>query len=135
MVDSCSMIVVKNGCILLLQRGMTDPWMPGRWCLPGGKMDPGETPRQAAIRELLEEAGISPSRISHFDTYSGEGRNHHIFCALSHTGEVTLPDGECSDYCWVTRDEARLFPLIPQLSRNIHKMFDFVESLGTTDAI
>ncbi|MFJ9724968.1 NUDIX hydrolase [Streptomyces sp. NPDC101209] len=27
------------------------------WELPGGKIDPGETPRQAAVRELLEETG------------------------------------------------------------------------------
>jgi len=98
-------------------------------------MEPGETPKQAAIREVLEEAGISPSSISFFDSYKGEGKNHHVFFSLSHTGEVTLPDGECTDFCWVNRDEARLFPLIPQLSRNIHKMFDFVESLGSADAI
>jgi 8-oxo-dGTP pyrophosphatase MutT (NUDIX family) len=31
----------------------------GRWTLPGGRVDPGETPAGAAEREALEEAGVS----------------------------------------------------------------------------
>ena len=32
---------------------------PTQWCFPGGKLDPGETPREAAVRELLEETGLA----------------------------------------------------------------------------
>ena len=39
--------------ILLIQRADT-----GEWALPGGKLDPGETPAEAASRELAEEAGV-----------------------------------------------------------------------------
>jgi 8-oxo-dGTP pyrophosphatase MutT (NUDIX family) len=31
---------------------------PGQWALPGGRMDPGETPEQAALRELAEEVAL-----------------------------------------------------------------------------
>ena len=30
----------------------------GQWALPGGRLDPGESPTQAAIREMAEEVGI-----------------------------------------------------------------------------
>jgi ADP-ribose pyrophosphatase len=39
--------------VLLIQRKDT-----GEWAIPGGKIDPGENPRQAASREVVEEAGV-----------------------------------------------------------------------------
>lgn len=39
---------------------------PDRWDLPKGHADPGETPRQTAIRELCEETGLTPSQV-HLD--------------------------------------------------------------------
>jgi 8-oxo-dGTP pyrophosphatase MutT (NUDIX family) len=35
--------------------------MIGFWCVPGGIVDPGETPQEAAARELWEEAGLRPT--------------------------------------------------------------------------
>ena len=52
------MIIERDNRVLLLRRGMTAPWMPGRWNLPGGNVERGETPEQGAIREAEEEAGV-----------------------------------------------------------------------------
>jgi 8-oxo-dGTP diphosphatase len=45
--------------ILMLERA--SGMMTGFWSVPGGIVDPGETPQQAAVRELFEEAGITPT--------------------------------------------------------------------------
>ena len=51
-------LVDPDGRVLIAQRpeGKT---MAGLWEFPGGKVEPGETPEQALIRELQEELGIN----------------------------------------------------------------------------
>ncbi|MDX3901222.1 MAG: (deoxy)nucleoside triphosphate pyrophosphohydrolase [Sphingobium sp.] len=50
-------LVDADGRVLLQQRPPGKP-MPGLWEFPGGKVESGETPEAALIRELLEEVGI-----------------------------------------------------------------------------
>ena len=49
--------------VLLLHRPSDMRAHPGQIALPGGKIDPGETPVQAALREAWEELGIRPSAV------------------------------------------------------------------------
>ncbi|MDH3296993.1 MAG: (deoxy)nucleoside triphosphate pyrophosphohydrolase [Gemmatimonadota bacterium] len=44
---------------LFIQRRPVDGLLGGLWEFPGGKVEPGESPRQAAVREVVEETGMS----------------------------------------------------------------------------
>src|SRR5665213_2664370 len=49
-------IAVRNGALLLVRRGHAPS--RGRWSLPGGRVEPGETAREALVREMAEETGL-----------------------------------------------------------------------------
>lgn len=49
--------VIRDGRLLLAQR-TRPPELAGLWELPGGKVEPGETPAAALHRELVEELGV-----------------------------------------------------------------------------
>ncbi|MFC8284658.1 NUDIX domain-containing protein [Streptomyces cyaneofuscatus] len=53
---TADVVCIRGSEVLLIERG----WDPhkGMYALPGGHVDPGETSRNAAARELLEETGV-----------------------------------------------------------------------------
>lgn len=55
----------QEAAIIVTRRARTLRAHTGQWALPGGRIDPGETPREAALREMHEEINLSldPGRI------------------------------------------------------------------------
>lgn len=51
-------LVIREGALLLVQRGPDVAAFPGAWCLPAGYCEPDEPPALMAIRETEEETGL-----------------------------------------------------------------------------
>lgn len=94
--------IVKNkeGNILLVKESEKSSWKPGRWSLPGGKIDPGEDFLQAIHREMREETGVTVTveglfRIEELvEEFSTDFRlvHHYIFVVTIKEGQLTPAD-------------------------------------------
>ncbi|QRE00513.1 adenosine (5')-pentaphospho-(5'')-adenosine pyrophosphohydrolase [Burkholderia phage BCSR129] len=58
---AAGILYLNDGKILLIRRSAGAGDWPGHWALPGGGIDDGETPEQAAVRESEEEVSRRPS--------------------------------------------------------------------------
>lgn len=52
-------VVMHKDHVLIIRRSRTEGFLPGRWGVPCGKIDEGESSQQAVLRELYEETGLS----------------------------------------------------------------------------
>lgn len=84
-------LVERSGRYLLLRR-REGRYLGGQWDVPGGTVEPGESPAAAAVRECWEEAGLrvrAGAEVSHHRNRDTEGRDlvfHTLTYALEETG-------------------------------------------------
>jgi ADP-ribose pyrophosphatase YjhB (NUDIX family) len=117
----CAGAVVRDreGRLLLVQRGHAPSF--GLWSVPGGRVEPGETPERAAAREVLEETGllVEVGRLLasvHIGDYLV-----HDFAAEVVGGSLAAGD-DASDVRWCSFEEAELLPLTPGLLDDLRRM-------------
>jgi 8-oxo-dGTP diphosphatase len=71
--------------------------VPGAVALPGGHIEPGESPEEALYREVREEIGIIPTETVYVCTLlhrSQEFRKLHYFAVTSWKGEIVSQEAE-----------------------------------------
>lgn len=108
-------VIVEGGRVLLTQR-KRGTHLAGAWEFPGGKVEPGEDPREALARELLEEIGVI-STVGEivevtFHRYAEKSVLLLFFEAKRSPGSPEPRAIDVADVKWAARDDLRdeLFP-------------------------
>jgi 8-oxo-dGTP diphosphatase len=89
----------ERGRVLLVRRADD-----GRWAMPGGWVDPGETPEQAVVREVAEETGLRVSAPRLLHTKQQPASVHYTFGCKLDGGELRTSD-ESLEVAFVLPDE------------------------------
>jgi 8-oxo-dGTP diphosphatase len=108
-------VIEKEGMILIARRSGRSRHQPGKWELPGGKVERDETPEQSLRRELYEEFGIE-AEVGSFicgSTFTyPHGPIELIAYRVRHlSGEFVLRDHE--EIRWVTPPEMHDYDFAP----------------------
>jgi 8-oxo-dGTP diphosphatase len=112
-------VVSKDSRILLLRRPQEE-FMGGIYELPSGKVEDGESLDSALYREVMEETGLTITRIinyiGYFDYMSGSGRKTRQFNFKVDVAEFDkIKLQEHDEYAWVAETEFRNYPITDSL--------------------
>ena len=117
--------IVRDGRVLAARR-TAPPAAAGRWELPGGKVEPGETPAAALVREVREELGCDVAVTGWLAGSADIGRTHVLTVATAvllagspdpdpteHDAVRWLSAAELDEVDWLDPDR----PFLPELAR------------------
>lgn len=124
-------IIVEDDRVALVKRGHAP--LQGKWSIPGGVLEVGETLRKAAVREALEETGlvVQPGELlGVFERVipdeQGKMRYHYVlidFLCRRVDGQLTAGD-DAEEVRWFRREELAALELAQETEDVILKGFE-----------
>lgn len=125
-IEVVAAIITHNDQIFATQRGYGE--FKDGWEFPGGKMEPGETPQQALVREIREELDTEIEVGSLVETVEYDYPNFHLtmhcFLCTIRSGELVLKEHEAAK--WLTRAELDSVDWLPADVKVVEKLKAFV---------
>ncbi len=111
-------VVCRDDQILLIKRA--NPPQAGKWSLPGGRVEPGETLLDAVTREVLEETGIAIDVVRFLEAVERFGESFHyvILDYLATPKDPGMEPTAATDAAaaqWVNRPQLSSLDLADQL--------------------
>ena len=104
-IEVVAAIILKDGAIFATQRGYGD--FKGWWEFPGGKVEAGEGPREALIREIREELNAEISVGELLETVEWDYPNFHLtmHCFVCTMLSASMHLVEHDAAAWLTKDQ------------------------------
>jgi mutator protein MutT len=125
---SVGAVIVDEARVLLIKRGQAP--LQGRWSLPGGVVEVGETLRDALVREVREETGLDVDVGEVLDVLerierAADGRIEYHYVIIDYHCRVRGGDLACAsdaaDARWVDRDGLASCGVTPAVDAIVHK--------------
>jgi 8-oxo-dGTP diphosphatase len=111
-------IAVVDRTLLLVQRAQ--PPQAGRWTIPGGRVEAGESLTEAVEREMLEETGLVVDCGPFVGWVERRGHGYHFVIldfAVTPTGAGSpVAGGDAAEVAWVPFSEVPILPLVDGLA-------------------
>ena len=112
-IEVVAAIIIKEGKVFATQRGYGD-WK-GWWEFPGGKIEPGEEPRAALVREIKEELDADISVGDLLETVEWDYPSFHLtmhcYICLLNSESMHLNEHEAS--AWLTKETLNSVQWLP----------------------
>jgi mutator protein MutT len=118
-------LVERQGRWLVSRRGEGRPFA-GLWEFPGGRVAPGESPTEAAVRETWEETGLTVQAVGtlgRVTSRSGDGRVvlHLVLCRPI-AGEAAPVSPAVTQVRWAAMDELRGLAMPPANAEIVERL-------------
>lgn len=126
-IEVVAAVITYGNKIFATQRGYGE--FKDGWEFPGGKMEPGETPQQALVREIREELDTMIEVGELVDTVEYDYPKFHLtmhcFLCTIKSGDLVLKEHEAAK--WLTKDELDSVDWLPADLELIYKLENLME--------